>query len=143
MSVELEHKAMWAIKKLKMDWNEVVEQRLNGLNDLDEFHLKAYESSAIYKTKMNKYHDQKIYKRQFAVRDFVLLLNSRLRLFPGKLRSKWTSPFLINKVFPHGAVELDNNEGSKFTVNRYRIRMYLGHAKSVHEVVKAHLLDEV
>ena len=35
--VEFEHKTMWAMKKLKMDWNEVAEQRLNGLNELDEF----------------------------------------------------------------------------------------------------------
>ena len=44
LPVELEHKAMWAMKKLKFDWNEAVEQRLNGLNELDEFRLKAYES---------------------------------------------------------------------------------------------------
>ena len=44
--VELEHKAMWAMKKLKMNWNQAVEQRLNALNELDEFFLKAYESSA-------------------------------------------------------------------------------------------------
>ena len=37
LPVDSEHKAMWAMKKLKMDWNEVVEQRLNGLNKLDEF----------------------------------------------------------------------------------------------------------
>ena len=63
MPVELEHKSMWAMKKLKIDWNEAVEQRLNELHELDEFHLKAYESSAIYKEKMKKYHDQKIEKR--------------------------------------------------------------------------------
>ena len=45
--VELEQKAMWAMKKLKMDWSEATEQRLNGLNELDEFRLKAYESSAL------------------------------------------------------------------------------------------------
>ena len=59
LPVELEHKAMWGIKKAKMDWNEAAEQRLNMLNELDEFPLKAYESSALYK-KIKKYHDQKI-----------------------------------------------------------------------------------
>ncbi|XP_069154320.1 uncharacterized protein [Solanum lycopersicum] len=60
--VELEHKAMWAMKKLKMDWSEAAEQRLNGLNELDEFRLKSYEISALYKEKMKKYHDNKIEK---------------------------------------------------------------------------------
>ncbi|XP_015075406.1 uncharacterized protein LOC107019410 [Solanum pennellii] len=124
-----------------MDLN--VEQRLNGLNELDEFCLKAYESSAIYKEKMKKYHDRKIEKREFEVKDLVLLLNSSLRLFSGKLRYKWKGLFLITKVFPHGAVELENKEGAKFTVNEQRIRIYLGHAESVHEVVEAYHLDEV
>ena len=45
--VELENKVMWTMKKLKMDWNESVEQRINGLNELDLFRLKTHESSAI------------------------------------------------------------------------------------------------
>ncbi|XP_015072638.1 uncharacterized protein LOC107016800 [Solanum pennellii] len=40
LPVELENKAMWAMKKLKIDWSEAVEQILNGLNELDEFFLK-------------------------------------------------------------------------------------------------------
>ena len=81
------------------------------------FRLKAYESSALYKEKMKKYHDQKMEKRNFAVGDFVLLFNSRLCLFPSKLNSKWTGPFLITQVFPHGAVELENKEDVRFKMN--------------------------
>ena len=54
LPVELGHKAMWAMKKLKMDWSEAAEKRLNVLNELDEFRLKAYEISALYKEKMKK-----------------------------------------------------------------------------------------
>ena len=85
LPIQLKHKDMWAMKKLKMDWNEAVEQRLNGLNDLDEFRFKTYENSAIYKEKMKNYYDQKIEKCKFAVGDLVLLLNSRLCLFSRKL----------------------------------------------------------
>ena len=105
------------MKKLKMDWNKAVEQRINGLNERDEFLLKAYESSALYKEKMKKYHDQKIEKRDFMVGDLVLLFNSRLRLFPGKIKSKWTGPYLITQLFPHGVVELEKKEGVRIKVN--------------------------
>ena len=74
---------MWVIEKLKMDCNKAVEQRLNG-NEIDEFCIKQYESSALYKEKMKKYHDQKIEKHKFVVGDLVLLFNSRLCLFPSK-----------------------------------------------------------
>ena len=63
MQVVLENKSMWAMNTLRMDWNEAVAKRLNGLNEVDELHVKAYESSANYKENMKKYHDQKIEKR--------------------------------------------------------------------------------
>lgn len=50
--------------------------------------------------------------------------------------------FLITKVFPHRAVEQENKEDTRFTVNGQRIKFYLGHAKSVHEVVEAYNRDE-
>ena len=66
---------------------------------------------------MKKYHDQKIEKRNFLVRDLVFLFNYRLRLFSGKLKSKWTGPYLITQLFLHGAVELESKEGMRFKVN--------------------------
>ena len=100
-----------------MDWSEAAEQWLNGLNELDEFRLKDYESSALYKENMKKYHDNKIEKWEFMVGDLVLLFNSRLRLFPGKLKSKWIGPYTVTQLFPHGAVELETKEGVLFKVN--------------------------
>ena len=56
----------------------------------------------------------------------MLLLNFRLHLFLGKLKSKWSGPFLITKVSSHGAVQLENKEDTKFTVNGQSIKIYLG-----------------
>ena len=111
------------MKKLKMDWNEVAEQRSTMLNELDEFRLKAYQSSALYKEKMKKYHDLKIEKREFMVGDLVLLFNSRFCLFLRKLKSKWTGLYLITQLFPHGVVKLENKEGVRFKVNGQRIKI--------------------
>lgn len=92
------------MKKMKMDWNNAPENRLNRLNDIYEFCLKAYESSTLYKENTKNYRDQHIEERNFVVGILVLLFNSRLRLFQGKLKSRWTSPFLISQIFPHGVV---------------------------------------
>ena len=72
---------MWSMKNLKMDWNEAAEQRLTWLSELDEFRLKAYESSYLYKEKMKKYHHLETEKREFMVGDLVLLFNSRFVYF--------------------------------------------------------------
>ncbi|XP_057448007.1 uncharacterized protein LOC130739655 [Lotus japonicus] len=118
LPVELEHKAYWAIRKLNFDWKVASEKRLLQLNELDEFRLRAYESASIYKEKTKKWHDRKILNREFVSGQLVLLFNSRLRLFPGKLKSRWSGPFVVRRVFPHGAVEVENPETKNtFTVN--------------------------
>ncbi|WMV54692.1 hypothetical protein MTR67_048077 [Solanum verrucosum] len=98
LHADLEHKAIWALKKLNLDWGVASSQRLNDMDELDEFHLKAYKRSALYKEKIKKYHDQKIEKREFVAGDLVLLFKSRLRFYPGKLKSKWTIPFRVTQV---------------------------------------------
>ena len=76
------------------------------------------------------------------VGDLDFLFNSRLRLFLGKLKSKWTGPYLVSQLFPHGAVELKTKEGVWFKVNGERIKLYFGHTASVNEVIEAYHLDE-
>ena len=65
-----------------------------------------------HKEKMKKENEQKCAKHQFMIGDLVLLDSSRSPCLPGKLKSKWTSPYMITQVFPHGAVELKAKEGA-------------------------------
>ena len=104
--VEMEHKAYWALKFLNFDEAASREQRRLQLLELEEMRLTAYESSRLYKERVKTYHDKKLLKKNFQPRQHVLLFNSKLKLFPGKLKSKWSGPFTINKVRPYGAVEL-------------------------------------
>lgn len=69
---ELEHKAMWTLKKLNLDWGVASSKKRNVMNELDEFSLKAYESLALYKEKMKKYLDQKFVKCEFDLGDMVI-----------------------------------------------------------------------
>ncbi|GJZ02171.1 hypothetical protein Tco_0520132 [Tanacetum coccineum] len=96
------------------------------MNELNELRDQAYEISLIYKEKMKKIHDSKIKNHVFNVGDRVLLLNSRLKIFSGKLKTRWTGPFTIAQVFPYGTVELSQIDGPNFKVNSHRLKHYFG-----------------
>jgi hypothetical protein len=80
------------------------------LVELEELRHDAYENANIYKERTKAYHDKQLVRKEFHVGQKVLLYNSRLRLFPGKLKSWWYGPYTITKVFSHGAVEVHNKE---------------------------------
>ncbi|XP_059294423.1 uncharacterized protein LOC132047389 [Lycium ferocissimum] len=127
LPVELEHKAMWALNKLNMNWEETTKLRLFQLNEMDEFRYQAYESVALYKERMKQYYDKKILKREFYKGDPVLVFNSRLKLLPGKLKSRWSGPFEVVSVSPHRAIELKfEDETRTFKVNGQRVKHYHG-----------------
>ncbi|XP_016549272.1 uncharacterized protein LOC107849137 [Capsicum annuum] len=142
LPLELEHKALWALKSLNLNWNEVVELRLGQLNELDEFRLEAYKRADIYKEKMKKYHDWRIEKRDIQKGDWALLFNFNLKLFLGKLKPKWSSPFKVKQIYSSGVVELENKDGSVFNLNGKQVKLYIGPMDLV-KCLSTIYLDEV
>ncbi|CAN6570892.1 unnamed protein product [Malus baccata var. baccata] len=126
LPMELEHKAYWAIKELNFSYDSAGEQRKLQLNELEEIRQGAYESSRIYKERTKAFHDSQILRKEFQPGQKVLLFSSRLKLFPGKLKSRWTGPYLVTKIFPHGAVEISHEtQGNTFKVNGHRLKPYV------------------
>ncbi|GJQ99909.1 hypothetical protein Tco_0522894 [Tanacetum coccineum] len=96
------------------------------MNELNELRDQAYENSLIYKEKTKRIHNSKIKNRVFNVGDRVLLFNSRLKIFSGKHKTRWTGPFTVTQVFSYGIVELSQTDGPNFKVNGHRLKHCFG-----------------
>ncbi|XP_070008624.1 uncharacterized protein [Nicotiana sylvestris] len=93
-----------------------------------EHQRRLHEAISFLKRDKMKYlHDKYARSKEFKVRDLVLLFNSRLRLFSGKLKSKWSGPFEVVVVTPFGAFDLKTKNGEVFRVNGHRVKHYDSH----------------
>nr|GFA13688.1 reverse transcriptase domain-containing protein [Tanacetum cinerariifolium] len=84
------------------------------------------QTSGQVEEKTKRIYDSKIKDRVFNVGDRVLLFNSRLKIFSGKLKTRWFGPFTITHVFRYGTVELSQTNGPNFKVNGHRLKHYFG-----------------
>ena len=64
--------------------------------------------------------------KNFNEGDQVLLYDSNLHLFRGKLKSRWTGPFIVQQAYPNGSVDLlSPNDNRVIKVNGQRVKPYV------------------
>lgn len=126
LPVKLEHKAQWVIKFINVERKSRWKKEVLKLDKMEEIRLRAYENAVIYE-RTKKYLEKNLVKRELQIGNNVLLYKSRLRLFPGKLEYIWSGPFIFNKVFVNGVVEIqDTRDSHTFIVNDKRLKIYSG-----------------
>ncbi|KAL9388128.1 hypothetical protein Peur_021252 [Populus x canadensis] len=74
--------------------------------------------------------------KTFDIGQKVLLYNSGLHLFSGKLRSRWSGPFIVKHVYPYRAFDIENpKNGNVFKVNGHRLKAYFDNFPSENESI--------
>ncbi|XP_043693097.1 uncharacterized protein LOC122643548 [Telopea speciosissima] len=144
LPVELVHHDYWDIKKFNFDLVEVSANHRLQILELDELCNEAYESTQIYKVRTKAFHDKHIVRKSFAPNQKVWLFNSKLRLFPSKLCSRWDGPFVVTQVSPHGAITIqDPQTGHTFTVNGQCRKPYVDSITNRQVIEFVDLIDSI
>ncbi|XP_057760579.1 uncharacterized protein LOC130980957 [Arachis stenosperma] len=105
-----------------MGFEKAGAERKLQLQELESLRLEAYENSRLYKEKMKAVHDQHIKRKEFQPGALVLLYNTRLRLMPGKLGSRWEGPNRVERAEPYGVFYLSHPSSSELIkVNGHRL----------------------
>ncbi|XP_016192370.1 uncharacterized protein LOC107633244 [Arachis ipaensis] len=142
LPVEVEHKAYWVVKECNPGFGVGVERKLE-LVELKCLRLEAYKNSRLYKERMKAVHDRNIKRREFRAGELVLLYNSRLRFIPGKLRSRWEGPYIVEKAEPYGVYHLRHPSSPNiFKVNGHRLKLYYGEKMKSSKEVEVFLLED-
>ena len=103
---------------MNFDSDQVGAKRKYDLNELEAYRNVSYECLCNAREKHKFYHDKLILQREFKQGKKMLLYDSKLHIFLGKLKSRWNDPYVVKEVFPYGIVTIRNMRiGNEFKVN--------------------------
>ncbi|XP_057760355.1 uncharacterized protein LOC130980720 [Arachis stenosperma] len=126
-----------------MGFEKAGTERMLQLAELETLRLKAYDDSRLYKERVKAVQDKHVKRKEFRPGELVLLYNSKLRLIPGKLRSRWEGPYRVKKAEPYGVFHLSHPSSSKFIkVNGHRLKLYHGEKMKNHKEQEVFLLED-
>ena len=113
-------------QEVKHGLDQAGAKRFLHLNEMEELRNDAYINSKVAKQRMKRWHDQLSSNKEFRKGQRVIFYDSRLHIFPGKLKSRWIGPFIIHQVHLNGVVELLNSNGTDtFRVNGHRLKPFI------------------
>ena len=88
--------------------------------------MRLMRMHGLQKAELNFFYDQIINRKNFVPGDKALLYNSRLHIFAGKLKTRWSGPFIVRTIFSHGVVVIvDLKSNTEFKVKRQRLKPFL------------------
>lgn len=102
--LSLEHKAYSTIKQLNSSFDQACKTCLVQLHEFQELRNESYESARIDKVKQKSFHDRYISQKNVYIHQKVWSYNSKLKIFLGKLRSRWDDPYTILNLYDYGVV---------------------------------------
>ncbi|GJT02285.1 reverse transcriptase domain-containing protein [Tanacetum coccineum] len=122
---EMPQNNIQVLKQCNMDLTAATKNCFMKLNELMELRDGAYTNTRIYKERTKRWHKSRLYgDKNFKVGDKVLLFNSRFKMHPGKLKSRWYGPNVVKTVYPYGTVDIIDRNRINFNVNGQRLKKY-------------------